>query len=297
MIAVTEENVKQVTDKRIRRWGRRIAVAVVLLPLLLFLLVVAHHVWSTWVLEEEIWFDPAPVAYGNWQPDDLPYEDVWFSCEGEQLHGWYVAHEAPRAMVLFLHGSGGNLSYRDDFLRILHDDLKVTAMVFDYRGFGRSEGTLNGEEALLADCRAARQFLAQKAGASEREIVLLGRSLGSALAIDLASRDGARALVIQNAFASLPEVAHHHYPFAPVYRTMRYRLNSLAKIGHYHGPLLQSHAQQDDVVPLEQAYRLFAAANEPKTFLLQPNAQHATPPIQAFFDAFHALLERIATPE
>jgi len=290
---VVEENVNRAVETPKHHRARWIVAVLVMFPLALFLLVVAHHVWSTWVLEETIWFDPAPETYGDWHPKNLPYEDVWFSCDGYRLHGWYVAHDAPRASVLFLHGSSGNLSYRDDMLRKLHDDLKVTSMVFDYRGFGRSEGALDGEEALLADSRAARKFLAQRSGVAERDIVLLGRSLGSALAIDLASRDGARALVIQNAFTSLPDVAHFHYRFAPVYRTMRYRLNSLSKIARYHGPLLQSHAAQDDVVPLEQARRLFAAANEPKTFLLQPNARHATPPSQALFDALDALLDRL----
>lgn len=278
---------------RRKRWLLRIAGAIVMLPAVLFLVVVMHHVYSTWMLEEEIWFDPAPAEYGNWQPQDLAYEDIWFDCQGEQLHGWLVEHESPRAVVLFLHGSSGNLSYRDAVLRTLHDELQCTAMVFDYRGFGRSDGKLNGEAALYEDSRAARKWLAARLGISESEIVLYGRSLGSALAIDLAAGDGARGLVVQNAFASLPDVAHVHYRFAPAYRTMRYRLNSIDKIGGYHGYFLQSHAGEDEVVPLEQAMRLFAAANEPKTMLVEPNATHGTPMSQSFIDAFDQLIDEV----
>ncbi|CAK9067837.1 Uncharacterized protein Rv2307c [Durusdinium trenchii] len=249
------------------------------------------------MLEEVIWFDPAPASYGNWEPENLPYEDVWFSCEGEKLHGWLVEHESPRAVVLFLHGSSANLSYRDEVVRKLHDELGLTVMVFDYRGFGRSEGKLNGEAALVADSLAARRYLSERTGVPEDEIVLYGRSLGSAMAVELASRDGARAVVLQNAFTSLPDVAHEHFRFAPVYRTMKYRLNSLSKIGQYQGPLLQSHAEQDDVVPLEQARRLFEGANEPKTFLVEPGFKHATPASQEFFEAFDALIDRLPQTE
>lgn len=276
-------------------WIRRIAVGSAVLLGVLFLGVVAHHLYCTWLAEEETWFDPAPESYGNWEPEGLDFEDVWFSCQGEQLHGWLVEHENPRAVVLFLHGSSGNLSYRDGVLRKLHDELGCTAMVFDYRGFGRSEGRLSGEAALYEDCRAARSFLANRLGIPEYEIVLFGRSLGAALAIDLAARDGARALVIQNAFSSLPDVAHYHFRFAPVYRTMQYRLSSIDKIGDYHGRLLQSHAGEDEVVPLEQAMRLFAKANEPKTLLVEPNATHTTPISKTFLKAIDTLIEELKT--
>lgn len=296
-MTATEEMPVTNTNPRKRWWIRRGMIALLLAPVVLFLAVVAHHVWSTWILEEAIWFDPAPESYGNWQPENLPYEDVWFTCDGQKLHGWLVEHEDPRAVVLFLHGSSANLSYRDEVVRKLHDELQVTVMVFDYRGFGRSEGELNGEQALVDDSLAARRFLAEQTGVPESDIVLYGRSLGSALAIELASRDGARAVVIQNAFTSLPDVAHEHFRFAPVYRTMKYRLNSVEKIGRYEGPLLQSHGEQDDVVPLEQARRLFDAANEPKTFMIEPGFEHATPSSQAFYDAFDTLLDKLEPTE
>ncbi len=278
-----------------RRWFRRIAVGVVLLLGVMFSGVVSHHLYCAWLMEEETWFDPAPESYGNWEPENLDYEDVWFSCQGERLHGWLVEHEDPRAVVLFFHGSSGNLSYREDMLRRLHDELQCTAMVFDYRGFGRSEGKLSGEAALYEDCRAARHYLAGRLDIPESEIVLFGRSLGAALAIELAARDGTQAVVIQNAFSSLPDVAHHHFRFAPVYRTMQYRLKSIEKIGDYHGRLLQSHAGEDEVVPLEQALRLFGKANEPKTLLVEPNATHTTPISKTFLQAIDTLIEELAT--
>src|SRR5690606_21254788 len=103
---------------------------------------------------------------------------------------------------------------------------------------GRSEG-VPSEQGILADARAARQWLAQRAGVREQDIVLMGESLGGGVMVDLAASDGARALILENTFTSLPDVAAFHYPWLPVRTLMRTRFDSLSKIGNYHGPLLQ----------------------------------------------------------
>ena len=130
---------------------------------------------------------PSRYPAGDWQPAGLAFEDAWFTAkDGTRLHGWYVPHPQPRAVVLFCHGNGGNVALWADVLRILHDRMGVTAMGFDYRGYGRSEGTPS-EAGVLADARAARTWLAQRAGIAENQIVLMGRSLGGAVAVDLAA--------------------------------------------------------------------------------------------------------------
>ncbi|MFO0945738.1 MAG: hypothetical protein U1D30_07315 [Planctomycetota bacterium] len=98
--------------------------------------------------------------------------------------------------------------------------------------------------------RAARKWLAERESVPEPRIVLMGRSLGGAIAIELAARDGARGLIVNGTFISLPDVSAHHYWWAPLH-LMRVRLNSEDKIANYRGPLLQSHSDTDDVVPFE----------------------------------------------
>ena len=210
---------------------------------------------------------------GNWAPRGIAVEDAWFTAaDGTKIHGWYVPHAQPRAVVLFCHGNAGNITHRADVIRELHDRVGARVLVFDYRGYGKSEGKPD-EPGVLADARAARTWLAQKAGVAEKRIVLMGESLGGAVAVDLAA-DGARALILENTFSSMPDVAAHHYPWLPVRLLMRTRFNSAAKIRSYHGPLFQSHGDRDSIVPLKFAKRLFDAANEPKHFLLVKGADH-----------------------
>jgi len=248
--------------------------------------------WRVIRVADAQWFDPAPEAYGNWHPAGLKFEDVWFrSKDGTRLNGWYVPHERPRAVVLFLHGSSANVTYRADVLRRLHDRFHVAAMTFDYRGFGRSQGKIT-EAGLLADARAARRWLARRAAVDEREIVLVGRSLGAAVAVDLAT-DGAAALVLENGFTSLPDVAKAHYHWLPIAWFMRFRLDAASKIGRYDGPLLQVHAAADHVVPLSMARRLFWAASGPRQFIIAPKADHTDPPCEAYYLALGRLLDRV----
>ena len=254
--------------------------------------------------EESLVFFPARYDEGEWQPAGLAFEDAWFqSADGTRLHGWYVAHEQPRAVVLFCHGNAGNVSHRAATLEILHDTVGVSVLAFDYRGYGRSEGKPS-EAGILADARAARQWLARRAGVDPGQIVVMGRSLGGAVAVDLAARPtaaepvpqdwkGARALVVESSFSSIPDVAAYHYPWLPVRWLMRTRLDSAAKIGAYHGPLLQSHGTADTIVPYRFGRRLFEAANEPKQWLTFPDLDHNDPQPPEYYDALGEFLDRL----
>ena len=226
------------------------------------------------VFEEAFEFFPSRYPDGIWQPAGLKFEDAWFeAADGTKLHGWYVPCEHAKAAVLFSHGNGGNLTHRDDLLRVLHARVRVSVLIYDYRGYGRSQGKPS-EAGILADARAARAWLAAREKLDPRKLVMMGESLGGAVAVDLAVREGARALVLQSTFSSLPDVAGYHYPWLPVHWMMRTRLDSRRKIGQYHGPLLQTHGDADTIVPIQFGRRLFEAANEPKQFLVLPGHNH-----------------------
>jgi len=219
-------------------------------------------------------FYPMRFPEGNWQPRGLKFEDAWFTAEdGTRLHGWFIPHPHPRAVVLFAHGNAGNISHRAETLRILNQRHGLAVMAFDYRGYGRSAGKPD-EQGLLQDARAARKWLAKRTGVSQREIVLMGRSLGGGVMVDLAARDGARGLVLASTFTSLPDVASHHVKWIPVRALMKNRLDSVSKLGRYKGPLLQSHGNADKVVPYELGRRLFATAVGPKRFITIPGGTH-----------------------
>lgn len=222
--------------------------------------------------EESLIFFPDHKPLSGW---DLPgVERAHFqAADGVQLHGWFFPHAQPRAVVLFACGNAGNISYRGERLAEFCRRHRVALLAFDYRGYGLSEGKPN-ETGVLLDARAARKWLAERVGVPETDIVLLGESLGGGVMVDLASRDGARGLILERTFTSLTDVAAVHFPFIPVRLLMRNRLDSLSKIASYHGPLLIGHGEIDEIVPYKLGRRLFAAANEPKRFIDLPRTGH-----------------------
>ena len=243
-------------------------------------------------IEKSMIFAPSPYPAGNWQPTGLVFEDATFTAiDGMRLHGWFVPHPQPRAVVLFCHGNGGNVALWGDELRILHDRMGVSVLGFDYRGYGRSEGTPS-EAGILADARAARTWLARRAGIPEDQVTLMGRSLGGAVAVDLAA-DGARGLVLESTFTSMPEVGHAALPWLPVRALMHTQFNSLAKIGKYRGPLLESHGTADRLIPYTIGRQLFEAANEPKQFVVIPGGDHNDPQTDEYYAALWEFLGRL----
>ena len=245
------------------------------------------------IFEESLIFFPTPYPAGDWTPAGLDVEDAWFTAaDGTRLHGWYLEHARPRAVLLIAHGNAGNLSHRADWLDELHNRLQTSVMIFDYRGYGRSEGKPN-ERGVLADARAARAWLAKRAGVAEPEIVLVGESIGGAVMTVLAGEDGARGLIVENTFSSLPDVAAFHYPWLPVRLAMHSRLDAAGAIKNYGGPLLQFHGDRDAIVPFALGQKVFQAANEPKEFVVLPGGDHNDPRAEVYYRAVDRFLDRL----
>jgi len=246
-----------------------------------YLAVLLVLVW----LEDKLIFIPSPYPEGDWQPAGLPVVDAWFvSDDGLRLHGWYLPHPQPVAQVLLCHGNAGNVTHRAEALRQMHRRVQAAVLVFDYGGYGKSQGTPN-ESGVLRDARAARRWLAQHAHLPETSVVLMGESLGGAVAVHLAAELPSRALILQNTFTSLPDVAAWHFPWLPIRWLMRAQLNALAKIPHCRTPLFQSHGDRDTIVPYHLGRRLFEAEAEPKQFYTLAGADHNDPPPPEYYDA------------
>jgi pimeloyl-ACP methyl ester carboxylesterase len=237
-------------------------------------------------LEHRILYAPAAAAKRWVQPQsaeltDLCFEDVYFSSlDGTKLHGWYVKPVGmePANVILFAHGRTGNISGQKDRLFEFVRRHGVAVMVFDYRGYGKSEGRPS-ETGLYDDITAARNWLSESTGASPSEIILMGRSLGSAVAIDLASRDGAKALIVENGFTSVADVLEHHTHHVLKGGHLENRFDSASKIGKFSGPVFISHGQRDKAIPFSQGVRLAGlATSASRVHFVKLEGGHLTKP-------------------
>jgi len=199
----------------------------------------------------------------------LPIQRVEITTEDAvNLVAWVIPAE-PRSSwwLLVCHGNAGNLS---EFDRPLHyaglRQLGLNLLAFDYRGYGESGGAPS-EAGLYRDADAAYRFLTNERGVPASRIVIFGHSLGSAVAIDLASRVRSAGLIVEGAFTSAIDRGQELYPYIPVHWIAKSRFNSVDKISRITVPKLFLHATRDEVIPLAHGRRLYQAAPPPKTFV------------------------------
>jgi uncharacterized protein len=238
-------------------------------------------------------FRPDKYPRGEWDQTAVLVQDAHFTAaDGTKLHGWYVPHEKPRGHALLLHGNGGNVTLMAQTLRTLNRRHSLAVLALDYRGFGKSEGQPS-EEGLYQDARAARRWFAEKESISESDVILMGVSIGGAVAVELAAHDGGRGLVLVNTFTSLPAAAQVHWPWLPMSWILATRMDSLTKIKDYHGPLLMSHAETDEVVPFQQGQALFEAAPGAKRLITAPGAKHNDPQPEEYRVALDEFIDQL----
>lgn len=196
----------------------------------------------------------------------LGYESVTLSTDdGVRLGAWFIPHPAPRATLLFFHGNAGNLSHRLESIRLFHE-LGLAVFIIDYRGYGESEGRPT-EAGTYLDAMAAWRYLVDARKIPPRDIVIFGRSLGGAIAAELASRTRPGALIVESSFTSVPNMAARLYPWLPVRWISRYRYDTQGALEAVACPVLVIHSREDEIIPFTEGEKLYAHAREPKRFL------------------------------
>jgi len=196
----------------------------------------------------------------------LAFEEVNLVTEdGIRLSAWYVPSQRSQEVILFCHGNAGNISHRLDSLGVFYN-LGFSTFIFDYRGYGRSEGHPS-EQGTYKDAEAAWQYLVKVLKVPPNRIVIFGRSLGGAIATELAVRHQPAALIIESTFMSFKDIASEMYPYIPTSLIARFSYNTLEHIRNVKAPVLIVHSSQDDIIPFRHGQSLYSAAREPKEFL------------------------------
>ncbi len=191
--------------------------------------------------------------------------------DGQKLVAWYGKAKAGQPTLLYFHGNGGSLALRSETIRRYLDRGRGMFMMA-YRGYSGSTGSPS-EAANVADAKLAYDALV-KDGVPPDDIILYGESLGSGVAIQVAQEKKVAGLILDSPYTSILELAIAQYPWLPVRLLLKDRYESIRYIGDVHVPIFILHGEADDVVPVEMARRLFAAANEPKEIRTMPGAGH-----------------------
>ncbi len=249
-------------------------------------------------LEKFALYFPERVLEATPRSLGLAYEDVRFrTSDGVTLHGWMVPAPEARFTIAWFHGNAGNISHRLHNLNYLHRLLRVNVFIFDYRGYGQSQGSRLSlsEEATYRDAEGALAYLRSRSDVARTRLVYFGRSLGAAVAVELARHEPPAGLILETTFSTLKDVARVHYPFVPLF-FLRTKYETVRKLPKIRVPILIAHGDRDEVVPLEQAERLYAAANEPKTLYVIRGARHNDTYVvggDAYFDVWARFLRSL----
>ena len=222
--------------------------------------------WTLYFMQPSFLYKPRrDVTY---TPDELglDFENVFFDTEdGVRLNGWFIPAKDAKFTILFCHGNGGNIMHRLDTINIFYD-LGINCFIFDYRGYGKSQGKLS-EQGTYRDAEAAYRWLKEEKKEQPENIILLGRSLGGSIAAFLAGRVNPCSLVLECSFTSYIDIGKKFYPYMPVQWFSRFNYDTLGYLKKVHCPTMVIHSQNDETVSFEFGQTLYKAANEPSRFV------------------------------
>ncbi len=226
-------------------------------------------------------FRPYAFPEGTWdvvEVNGVPRQDCYFrGANGAQLHGWFFDKPGAKKTIMFSHGNTGNLTGRLNIVRLLLET-GSSVFIYDYRGYGRSQG-IPTVEGICKDGVLAFDYLIGEHGHKPTDIVLYGESLGTAVSCEIAAERSCSALVLQSGFSSLRKIGQQTFPFMKIYPQMLFPkpfLNAAERVASRTGyPLLIIHGSKDQVVPFSHAEEVYAAASEPKRFVHLPDCAHS----------------------
>jgi hypothetical protein len=219
-----------------------------------------------YLLQPKFLYRPMREVFSTPAELKLDFEEVIFkSADGLNLSGWYIPVDSPKFTVFFCHGNGGNIAHRLDSINIFHN-LGLSCFIFDYSGYGDSQGKPS-EEGTYLDAMAAYKWLTEEKKIPAKNIIIFGRSLGGSIAAHLAGRVEVRALVVEITFTSYVDIAKEYYPYMPVKWFARFSYRTIDYVKTVNCPVMFIYSRNDEIVPYKFGLELYEAANDPKEFI------------------------------
>lgn len=237
--------------------------------------------WLINLMITSLIFFPEKNFYDRPENYGLISEDVQFAAsDGTQLHGWFLKAPENRGTVLYFHGNAGNISGR---LQKAQGWIRRGYAVFliDYRGYGKSEGTIKNQSDVISDAQGALTWLRSEKENALEKIIFYGESLGSHPAVRLACEHNAKALILEAPFTSFIDLGKIHYPLAPSFLIRDFAFANIDFIENIKTPVFILHGTADEIVPYEMGQKLFGKARTQKKMLTIEGAAHNNLPQQA----------------
>lgn len=219
------------------------------------------------MFEDQYIYYPTKEIHSTPETVGLEFHDIHLiTDDGIALHGWLIPHPEARFTLLHFHGNAGNISHRLHLYEQWHR-MGLSVFAISYRGYGKSEGTPS-EAGFYSDARAAWRELIKRQKIPSSQIIIVGRSLGCAVAAKLATETKPAALVLETPFTNIPDMATEHYPWiVPIRFLTQTRFDTLDLISRVNTPTLVMSAENDEIVPVTMSKKIYAAANEPKQWV------------------------------
>jgi fermentation-respiration switch protein FrsA (DUF1100 family) len=209
-----------------------------------------------------------PLREVVYTPEDIgiDFEMVFLKTpDGVKLSAWFIPAKDAEMTILYCHGNGGNMMHRLDSIN-LFNRMGLNCFIFDYRGYGQSDGKPT-EEGTYIDAMTAYKWLTEDKKMPAEKIILFGRSLGGSVAANLASRVEAGSLVIESCFTSYTDMGKKVYPYMPVRWFAKFNYDTVGSLKKVQCPVMIIHGRGDEIIPFEFGPELYDAANEPKEFV------------------------------
>lgn len=239
------------------------------------------------IIRNFVFFPVKPLAFSprEWGMD---FEDVYFkTSDGVKLNAWFIKAGQNSPVVLWFHGNAGNIADRVENAKLL-SDRGISLLMVDYRGYGKSEG-MPSEEGIYADGQAAYDYLVSGGGVAADNLIIFGRSLGTSVAVHVASKKECAGVILESAITNMADMARVHYPVVPGLGSLKNKFDSIGRIASVSAPILFTHGDADEIVPYEFGRRLFEATKAEKEFYTIHGAHHNDTYLvggKEYFDAF-----------